>query len=69
MISESFLELLRCPFNPREVPLRQEGNNLLCTECPVRFKIKDGFPVLVKEEAELPLGCETWRDLPCQQQS
>jgi hypothetical protein len=32
----------------------------------VRFKIKDGFPILVKEEAELPAGCENWRDLPCQ---
>jgi len=30
------------------------------------FPIKDGFPILVAEEAELPPGCESLGDLPCQ---
>ena len=31
---------------------------LACQRCALRFKIKDSFPVLVPEEAELPPGCE-----------
>jgi hypothetical protein len=32
----------------------------------VVFRIKDGFPVLVMEEAELPADCQNLEQLPCQ---
>ena len=41
--------------------------HLLCPRCQLRFPIKDGFPVLVAEEAELPPGCPSLDRLPCQQ--
>jgi uncharacterized protein YbaR (Trm112 family) len=41
-------------------------SKLVCERCDLRFAIKDGFPILVAEEAELPPGCESLSDLPCQ---
>ncbi len=68
MISPELLEILRCPMNPSRVRLREEGGRLVCERCALRFPIKDGFPVLVVEEAELPPGCESLADLPCQRE-
>ena len=68
MLNEQFLNMLRCPLNPNEVALQQEEQGLLCPQCEVRFRIKDGFPILVKEEAIYPDGCESWTELPCQRE-
>lgn len=66
MISEDLLAILRCPMNPSRTPLVQKDEQLVCEQCNLRFRIKDGIPVLVVEEAELPPGCDTLADLPCQ---
>ena len=69
MIGTDFLEILRCPLNPSRTRLRVEDGNLVCERCLLRFAIKDGFPILVAEEAELPPGCESLSDLPCQKET
>jgi uncharacterized protein YbaR (Trm112 family) len=69
MISPELLEILRCPLDPRSARLAVEGNRLVCERCRLRFKIKEGFPSLLAEEAELPEGCESLRDLPCQREA
>jgi uncharacterized protein YbaR (Trm112 family) len=68
MISQDLLDILRCPLDPttRLVPA---GENLECQRCALRYKIKDGFPILVVEEAELPAGCESTSQLPCQREA
>ena len=66
MISPELLAILRCPLNPSKTRLLLEGNRLICERCGLRFPIKDGFPVLVVEEAELPEGCASMARLPCQ---
>ena len=66
MIGTDFLEILRCPLNPSRTRLQQANGKLVCERCDLRFAIKDGFPILVAEEAELPPGCESLSDLPCQ---
>lgn len=66
MISPELLAILRCPLNPSKTRLLLEGNRLVCERCRLRFLIKDGFPVLVVEEAELPAGCPSVSRLPCQ---
>jgi uncharacterized protein YbaR (Trm112 family) len=68
MIRPELLEILRCPMDPSHTRLRLEGERLLCERCALGFKIKDGFPVLVVEEAELPAGCARIQDLPCQRE-
>jgi len=69
MIRPELLDILRCPLDPSHSRLRLEGERLLCERCALQFKIKDGFPVLVPEEAELPEGCASLLDLPCQRES
>ena len=67
MVSPELLEILRCPLDPRQ-RLTLEADRLVCQRCAVIYKIKDGFPVLVAEEAELPAGFKDLSELPCQQE-
>ena len=69
MIREDLIAILRCPLNPSQTKLTLDGDHLRCDRCALRFKIKDGFPVLVVEEAELPPGCESIGQLPCQREA
>jgi uncharacterized protein YbaR (Trm112 family) len=67
MISQELLDILRCPLSPsRAERLLLQDGRLRCERCALGFRIKDGFPVLVVEEAELPAGCESLSQLPCQ---
>ena len=66
MIKQDLLDILRCPLNPSNARLVLTNGSLDCERCALRFKIKDGFPILVVEEAELPKGCESVAELPCQ---
>ncbi len=67
MIDPELLKLLRCPMDPeRNAELRDETTALVCSRCGLRFKIKDGLPNLLVEEAELPPGCARPQRLPCQ---
>jgi len=66
MISEDLLAILRCPLNPSQARLVADGDRLRCEQCSLRFRVHDGFPILVAEEAELPRGCESLSQLPCQ---
>jgi uncharacterized protein YbaR (Trm112 family) len=68
MISPDLLEILRCPMDPSNTRLSLEGDHLVCQRCALRFPIKDGFPVLIAEEAELPPGCASLEQLPCQRE-
>jgi uncharacterized protein YbaR (Trm112 family) len=63
MVSEQFLALLACPMG--KVPLKHEGDTLTCTQCGVRFAIRDEIPNMIIEEAELPEGCSCLADLEC----
>jgi uncharacterized protein len=71
MIPADFLDLLRCPMDPaRQARLTQpDDTHLLCERCGLRFPIRDGFPVMVVEEAELPAGVVALDRLPCQHKS
>lgn len=70
MIPADLLAILRCPMDPkREATLTQPDDfHLLCSQCALRFPIKDGFPVMIVEDAELPQGCVSLDKLPCQHQ-
>ena len=67
MLNKDLLDILRCPLDPSRSKLLLEGERLVCERCALGFKIKDGFPILVVEEAVLPKGCESVSQLPCQQ--
>ena len=54
MIDRALLEILACPLCKTAV--RLEGERLVCTTCARRYPIRDGIPVMLIEEAELPSG-------------
>ncbi|HEY1187946.1 MAG TPA: Trm112 family protein [Gemmata sp.] len=65
-MDETFLAQLRCPLDPaREATLAREEQQLVCSGCRVHFPIKQGLPVLVPDEAELPAGMREFSQLPC----
>ncbi len=69
MIREDLLAILHCPLKPSQTKLLLDGDHLRCERCSLRFKIRDGIPVLVVEEAELPPGCAVLDDLPCKKEA
>jgi uncharacterized protein YbaR (Trm112 family) len=66
MLSQDLLDILRCPLDPSHTKVSLVDEKLVCQRCGLKFGIKDGFPVMVVEEAELPPGCTGLQDLPCQ---
>jgi uncharacterized protein YbaR (Trm112 family) len=66
-MEDTFLTQLRCPLDPRrEATLTREEQQLVCGGCGVRFPIKQGLPILVPDEGELPDGMREVSQLPCQ---
>jgi uncharacterized protein len=49
-IDHELLELLACPSDDH-APLREDGDELVCSYCASRFRIEDGIPVLLLDEA------------------
>ena len=56
-IDPELLGLLRCPLT--RSPLRQEGDFLVAEVGGLRYPLRDGIPVMLVEEAQLPEGVES----------
>lgn len=52
MIDKELLDILACPLCKTEVTL--ENDRLVCSRCGRRYPIKDGIPIMLIDEAELP---------------
>lgn len=52
MIKKELLEILACPLCKTEVKL--EGDKIVCVQCGRRYPIRNGIPVMLIDEAELP---------------
>jgi uncharacterized protein YbaR (Trm112 family) len=66
MASENRWDELRCPLKPSTTRVLFKSDHFECERCALRFSIRDGFPVMIVEEAQLPQGCDSIADLPCQ---
>lgn len=51
-IDKELLEILACPVD--HAPVREEDDRLVCTSCRRRYPVREGIPVMLVEEAELP---------------
>jgi uncharacterized protein YbaR (Trm112 family) len=51
-LDADFLSLLACPVCKTSVT--RSGDRLICGTCGRRYPIRDGIPVMLVEEAELP---------------
>lgn len=68
MFNPEALAYLRCPIDPqRHATLTDAETHLVCSRCQVRFRVRDGIPNLVADDAELPEGCTHRKQLPCEQ--
>jgi uncharacterized protein YbaR (Trm112 family) len=53
-IPQDLLEILACPVC--KTPVHLEGDKLVCSTCKRRYPIREGIPIMLVEEAELPEG-------------
>jgi uncharacterized protein YbaR (Trm112 family) len=57
MLTTDLLALLRCPRCHGQVDVREDASALDCLACRLRYRVDDGIPVMLVEEAEgLPAG-------------
>jgi uncharacterized protein YbaR (Trm112 family) len=56
LIDEEFLKILACPDCKAEVELRDD--KICCLGCGKRYPIRDGIPIMLIDEAELPEEAE-----------
>jgi uncharacterized protein YbaR (Trm112 family) len=56
-IDPELLEMLRCPLT--HSPLRVEGDFLIAEVGGLAYPVRDGIPVMLLEEAQLPAGVES----------
>jgi len=52
MIDKELLKILACPLCRSDVKL--EDDRVICIACGRRYPIRDGIPVMLVSEAELP---------------
>ena len=65
-MDDAFLACLRCPLDPRrEATLSRVEQSLVCSGCHASFPVKNGLPILIPEEADLPPGIDSPNRLPC----
>ena len=54
MIDKELLDILACPACKGNIEYDQENEKLVCQKCGRRYPIRDGIPVMLVDEAELP---------------
>ncbi len=53
-VDPRLLEILACPACHGDV--KEEGDRIVCQSCGRRYPIRDGIPIMLVEEAEMPEG-------------
>lgn len=56
-VDPELVSILRCPLT--HSALRQEGEFLVAETGGLRYPVRDGIPVMLIEEAQLPAGVES----------
>lgn len=51
-LDERLLEILVCPDCKGELEYRETEEALLCHACRLRYRIEDGIPIMLIDEAE-----------------
>ena len=52
MIAKKLSDILACPICKSDV--RLEEDRIVCIKCGRRYPVKDGIPVMLIDESELP---------------
>lgn len=54
MLDPEILAILACPLD--KAPVELQGDRIVCSQCGRRYPIRDGIPVMLIDEAEMPPG-------------
>ena len=52
MVDAELLKILACPLD--KAPVKLEGDRIMCTKCGRRYPVREGIPVMLVDEAEMP---------------
>jgi uncharacterized protein len=63
-VSSKLIELLVCPVCKTAVKLTPDSQGLRCASCHIVYPIRDGFPVMIKDEARSENSSETSAETP-----
>jgi len=58
-VSPKLIEILRCPVCLERVKLTPDNQGLRCAKCHLIYPIRDGFPIMIKDEAHPDPGPES----------
>ena len=62
LINKELLDILACPLCKTEI--RLDEDRIVCDACGRRYPIRDGIPIMLVDEAELPEGAEGTSEEP-----
>ncbi len=51
-LPKELLEVLACPVCKGELEYDKQANKLICHGCRLKYRIEDGIPIMLEEEAE-----------------
>ena len=52
LIDDELIRILACPLD--KAPVKLESDRIVCSRCGRRYPVRDGIPVMLIDEAELP---------------
>ena len=55
-VDKELLDILVCPSCRGEIEYREQEEVIVCTQCGLRYPVRDDIPVMLIEEAERPTG-------------
>jgi len=55
-VDKELLDILVCPSCRGEIEYREQEEVIVCTQCGLRYPVRDDIPVMLIEEAERPSG-------------
>ncbi len=51
-VSKELLDILACPKCKGDIKMNESEDGLICDGCKLLYRIKDGIPVMLIDEAE-----------------
>lgn len=54
LVKQELMEVLVCPVDKGDLVELEDENRLRCTECGRLYPVRDGIPVMLVDEAEMP---------------
>ena len=55
-VDKELLDILICPSCRGEIEYHEQEQVIVCTQCGLRYPVRDDIPVMLIDEAERPSG-------------